>query len=158
MTKESDKKKYQKNIAKIKIRNRLWAMRNPGRVKENQRRWRANNIEKIKQANKQWRIENPNKTKNSAWKKKGIKNNDGSYFTTDNYNELYRIQQGKCDICGKGEDVMNKVFDVDHDHTTGIVRGLLCNRCNTSLGYFEQTEFYKKAKKYLIKFNKKNMK
>lgn len=42
---------------------------------------------------------------------------------------------------------------VDHNHTTGEVRGLLCNHCNRALGLFnENTETLKKAIEYLEKY------
>lgn len=40
-----------------------------------------------------------------------------------------------CAVCGKKETT--KRLDVDHCHTTGVVRGLLCNRCNTGIGQFK---------------------
>ena len=44
-------------------------------------------------------------------------------------------QDGKCAIC-KSDDPHNHygVFHVDHDHKTGLIRGLLCQRCNHLLG------------------------
>ena len=42
-----------------------------------------------------------------------------------------------CQICGrKEEDVYKLVFD--HDHDTGLFRGILCHSCNSNLGYFEK--------------------
>jgi hypothetical protein len=50
------------------------------------------------------------------------------------YNDLMEKQQGCCAICGCHQAGLGKAFDVDHDHTTGKIRGLLCNACNTALG------------------------
>jgi hypothetical protein len=47
--------------------------------------------------------------------------------------DLLDEQMGKCAICGWAG---NERLYVDHDHRTGRVRGLLCNRCNVGLGCF----------------------
>ncbi len=56
-------------------------------------------------------------------------------LTTEEFDALHLIQKGKCAICAT-EDPCNRWqrFAVDHDHTTGVVRGLLCHPCNTALG------------------------
>jgi hypothetical protein len=65
------------------------------------------------------------------------------------YNALLAQQKSQCPLC----DVCLKKPHVDHDHKTGAVRGLLCTKCNTWLGFFEkQTEVWiLKAKHYLLK-------
>lgn len=50
------------------------------------------------------------------------------------YASLLRRQGGVCKICGAKEPA-HKRLDVDHDHETGKVRGLLCATCNQLLGY-----------------------
>jgi len=52
------------------------------------------------------------------------------------YNELLQRQGGRCAICGAEESV-RRSFDMDHDHESGRVRGLLCARCNPGIGYFQ---------------------
>ena len=42
------------------------------------------------------------------------------------------MQAGVCAVCGKG--ARKRKLNVDHDHVTGKVRGLLCTRCNITLG------------------------
>lgn len=62
------------------------------------------------------------------------------------YRALLTHQQGLCAICHKDRDLV-----VDHNHDTGKVRGLLCHRCNTGLGHFEDSvEFIRAAEGYLI--------
>jgi len=46
---------------------------------------------------------------------------------------------GFCDICGSPFTKMNKP-QKDHDHKTGKWRGILCTRCNTTIGAFEDNE------------------
>jgi hypothetical protein len=48
------------------------------------------------------------------------------------YDRLLEKQHGVCAICGNGNK--GKTFHVDHDHKTGVVRGLLCSSCNMALG------------------------
>lgn len=66
-------------------------------------------------------------------------------------------QEGRCKICSseillhtKSED-KNKALCVDHCHTSGSVRGLLCNSCNRGLGFFkEDTSIVLRAYQYLV--------
>ena len=55
-------------------------------------------------------------------------------MTVDEYDELYQKQNGVCAICGKKESHRNKYgvrrLSVDHNHSTGKIRGLLC--CTSS--------------------------
>ena len=69
-------------------------------------------------------------------------------LTIEDYDQLLAAQEHKCAICGRPPEA--KQLDVDHDHATGTVRGLLCNRCNRGLGYFQDTpDTLRQAAKYL---------
>lgn len=72
-------------------------------------------------------------------------------ITLDDYNKLLQNQQFKCAICETTNPAgpTNK-FVVDHCHTTGIVRGLLCNHCNTGIGKLKDSyELLSKAANYV---------
>lgn len=61
--------------------------------------------------------------------------------TREQYDSMVEAQNGVCAICAQPETSRNKRGEikqlaVDHDHNTGVVRGLLCARCNCGLGYF----------------------
>lgn len=53
------------------------------------------------------------------------------------YNALLESQGGKCGLCRIDEPGGFGSWHVDHDHDSGAVRGLLCQRCNIGLGYFK---------------------
>lgn len=50
------------------------------------------------------------------------------------YMEMLAIQDGKCAICSRPQSE-SRMLDVDHDHATNEVRGLLCSTCNRLIGY-----------------------
>lgn len=60
------------------------------------------------------------------------------------YNKMLDEQSALCAICS----VKSKLV-VDHCHTTGDVRGLLCHRCNSLLGALDDKFFLSKATVYL---------
>jgi Recombination endonuclease VII len=71
----------------------------------------------------------------------------------DNYVKLKANQGDCCAICKQTIGKNNKIH-VDHSHTTGLVRGLLCSGCNIGLGHFkENIESLKSAALYLEKYN-----
>ena len=68
----------------------------------------------------------------------------------DAYQDLLTQQNGACGICGSILGPGDKKLAVDHNHLTGIVRGLLCSACNVGLGHFKDSvELLDKAKQYL---------
>jgi len=70
----------------------------------------------------------------------------------NNFDKLFSEQNGCCAICNKHQSELKKSLEVDHDHKTGEVRGLLCDIHNKALGLFQDSiELMENAKKYLIK-------
>ena len=58
-------------------------------------------------------------------------------ITLEEYNVKLVAQNGMCAVCGGPETTKNHNLAVDHDHTTGAIRGLLCHHCNIALGHLK---------------------
>jgi hypothetical protein len=66
------------------------------------------------------------------------------------YKLLYEAQGGRCAICGIGRGISKKLA-VDHDHKTGIARGLCCARCNEYIGVVrDDPEAFRRGFLYLL--------
>ena len=68
-------------------------------------------------------------------------------MTVEDKMVMLENQNHQCSICGTGIDMS---CDVDHCHTNGHVRGLLCRHCNTALGLLQDDpKILRKAAQYL---------
>lgn len=77
--------------------------------------------------NKEWRDSNKDKLRDIAYKNKfGI--------SLEEYEAKLETQNNCCAVCGVSQDKVSMRFAVDHNHTTGAVRGLLCGQCNVAIG------------------------
>lgn len=72
-------------------------------------------------------------------------------LTLDEYNNIIAQQNNQCAICGQLFDSsQTKTPNIDHCHTTGKVRGILCPLCNKGLGNFkDNTDILRRAISYL---------
>jgi hypothetical protein len=94
----------------------------------------------------QQKKENPNQSKNT--KNEKLKLRYG--LTYEDWEKIRTNENFSCMICGITEDELGKVLDVDHCHSSGKARGVLCNPCNTMLGRAKDNpEILKAAVKYL---------
>lgn len=108
-------------------------------------RYRARNVERVRELarvrRERWNKENP-----IGWRAANYK-----YLykiTPDDYRRILEAQGRVCAICAcpPGE----KLLHIDHNHETGVVRGLLCRDCNLAIGHFkENEEAMKNAVEYL---------
>src|SRR5574337_715416 len=70
-------------------------------------------------------------------------------LSVSDFDRMFTEQDGRCAICNK---TSHKILCVDHDHTTGSVRDLLCDNCNKGLGnFFDNPEIMLSALSYLGK-------
>jgi hypothetical protein len=74
------------------------------------------------------------------------------YLSQEDYESLLDYQDNGCAICKSKTTKTSKTqkLHVDHCHATGKIRGLLCSKCNSGLGYFEDNpDFLMRAIDYL---------
>ena len=121
---------------------------NPQPARERTRRWRQANLERSV-ANQQAFVASGGKR--IADRKSYLKRKYG--MTIEQYDAMLEAQGGGCFICGRPprEDIS---LHVDHDHSTGQVRGILCFCCNNALADFkEDPETLQKAITYLMAYD-----
>lgn len=115
------------------------------------------NSERYKISARNWKLANPKKTIEFR-RKAHLKHEYG--ITPEEYALLLASQGGVCAICGNTETRTRKnrnsnefrELAVDHDHSTGLVRGILCSLCNTGLAHFKDNiRVLKNAISYLEK-------
>lgn len=71
-------------------------------------------------------------------------------ITLNDYNKMFKNQEGCCAICGKHQTETEKRFHIDHCHSTNKVRGLLCFSCNNAIGQLnDDPAILRKAIEYL---------
>ena len=71
-------------------------------------------------------------------------------ISTNDFEALLAFQGGGCAICSKPISKLRRRMNIDHDHATNTVRGILCSGCNTGLGQLgDSIEGLKKALYYL---------
>lgn len=129
-------RKYRaKNVEKVRESDRefkrRWRQENPGLNAEQMREWRKNNPGRDAEIARQYRKRNSHSVlKQHLARCYGI--------TVELYDALFRRQQGKCAICL--EPPKKSRLCVDHCHSTGKIRGLLCRTCNVGIGLLQDSE------------------
>jgi hypothetical protein len=121
---------------------RLWRQTKQSKEKRAQylKQWYEANKEYVSIESKKQRTNNPKRYRERVWQRHGIVE-----FSYEDYLVLLKAQNNQCKIC------LNETsLDVDHDHRTGVVRGLLCKACNKALGFFQDDHgLLEKAIEYL---------
>ena len=89
----------------------------------------------------------PAKVKEQSWATK-LKMMYG--LTKVQYQGMLDAQHGCCAICKRPSSSFSRPLGVDHNHSTGKVRALLCGQCNSGLGMFrDDTTCMRNAIEYL---------
>ena len=87
-------------------------------------KWYPANAEKQKRSASEWKKKNPAKVLSVRYN-----------VDIEVVEDILEKSDGKCQICGQ-----KKALHLDHCHSTGKVRGLLCLGCNTLLGRLGDTD------------------
>jgi hypothetical protein len=110
---------HKTKLAELK---KIWNNANPAKKAQHNKNWNKKN----KEYYNQWRRNNPDKSKSKLLKcRYGI--------TLHDYDKMFLVQEGRCHICKTHAIELKHPLQIDHSHITGIVRGLLCNKCNSRL-------------------------
>ncbi len=113
--------------------------------------YRKKNKSRIAAHRHQWRSDNKDKMRRISSKAR-LKKVYG--ITPDEYDAMLLKQNGCCAICKTPASKYKRKLHVDHNHTTGENRGLLCVRCNSGIGHFkENPTLLDAAKDYLLQYN-----
>lgn len=91
------------------------------------------NLEENRKASADRYRQDPVRVKVPIWRSLGLD------VTAEDYYRMHAEQGGRCAICSATEDENGKALALDHCHSTGRVRGLLCDNCNVGLGRFKDS-------------------
>ena len=150
---------YKKNAKKVNAKNREYNKNNKDKLRESRRKWLLANRDRKLEYQKKYR--EANKEKLNEGQRKWAKANPDKIFikrikheygmSKEEYDKKLLEQNNSCAICLK---VFTKTPDIDHDHVTEENRGLLCRKCNLTLGYFQDhISILERAIQYLRKYN-----
>ena len=118
--------------------------------RERQRKWRANNPgawksdpnhrERSRKGQQRFREKDPAAARERSRlsvQKIRLRNHG---WTLEAFEAAWEAQDGKCAVCSRvmlRTGTKSESVAADHDHTTGLARGLVCTRCNAALARFE---------------------
>ena len=141
---------YAKNRDKVNARKRAWRKANPQKTLAYNKKYYAEQTETERQAKrvyaKQWRQTNKDSARRTerSWRYN---------VSTEEQLRLEKEADGKCFLCKKACAELH----LDHDHSTGRVRHLLCPKCNLGLVYSDDDgSKLKDAITYLDYFEERN--
>lgn len=130
---------YLKNKDRIKTKCAQYYQDNQEKCLDYAKAYRELNKEKLKESQKKYKAKDPLKHRIAKYK-----------LTTEQYTEMLLDQDNQCKVC---LEHFVKTPCVDHCHTTGRIRGLLCNLCNVGLGAFlDSPKRLKQATQYLRRY------
>jgi len=127
---EISRQYYQNNKKDIRQKQKIYQVENKEAIGLRRFGYYRENKKIISMKNSIYRKENPEiRLRNDLMKMYGI--------SLEDFRLMEASQGGVCKICGRPPSGKQKRLQIDHDHSTGKIRGLLCSNCNTALGLFK---------------------
>lgn len=124
-----------KNKEKRKAYLKIWKLKNRDKLLRQGRASYKRNAHNRRKYSRNFYWKNKQKELDRIrFKKYGI--------TGEEFRLIVKKQNGKCPICKRKD---NKNLSIDHDHFTGKLRGVICNRCNMALGNVQDSPKILKA-------------
>ena len=117
--------------ARAKHKRHAYYLATKDKTMASSRKRREQNPRLRKEEYRRWKERNPSGTRAEH----NLRNVRKYGLTKESYRNLVALQKGVCALCGNPQLPR---LDVDHDHETGAVRGLLCRRCNGGVGAVER--------------------
>lgn len=139
------RRKYREGLTTIIPKANIWLKEDRKKDPEKYKKWAKIGRERL----------GPLRTIKEVTRLRGI--------TIEDYYEIVGQHENKCAICKGNETRKNKNGDIarlslDHNHSTGLVRGLLCHHCNAGIGHLKESiDLLCKAIVYLNKFDDINL-
>jgi hypothetical protein len=122
------KEYYRKNKERLDANQAVYNAKHKEQIDARKKEYYTNHKEQFFTSERKFRLKN----------KYGI--------TVEDYEDMYAEQDGCCSIC----DRHYPVLCIDHCHTTGAVRGLLCSECNKALWFLhDDINIFQRAIDYL---------
>ena len=111
-------------------------------ARQKQREYRAKNLDRLRAQGRDWYHRNRDRTRDNV-----LRSRHG--ITLADFERMLAEQGGVCAICGRPPNG-HGALHVDHCHTTGRIRGLLCFSCNYAVGALQdKPELFERAADYL---------
>jgi hypothetical protein len=146
----SQKEKRIRNSPQHKAYQREYHKKHKKRIRQRQKEYYKEHPEIRKKISEKWRANNKDKIIRQQRRSK-LRRCYG--MTQEEYDKLLFLQGNKCAICGKkhrDKSIKSGNLHIDHCHKRGIIRGLLCNHCNSAIGFLnDDPVLLRKAADYL---------
>lgn len=151
---EQSRQRYELNKEKRLKYIKEWGQKNKEKVVGYKKRYSSNNKEKVILARTRYKKNNPDKIKDIE-----IADRTKNYWRVEKcryglspieFSEMLVTQKFKCLICEQELSFYMRRPPIDHCHKTGMVRGVLCEQCNSGIGQFKDNpKLLRNAANYL---------